>query len=162
MESKNARTVFVAMVGCHRLLHRQATDLASRADPIHPVKPKKTSTVVVQGTPIGVRAEACGDCISLTDIQRDPANAGRRFIPLLLGDCALPDTLRRCKAVDFREESDAAFAKLLSTGPAETGAMKRRFGLPHGARGASKRRRARQSEATKPTTTKPTTIENIA
>ncbi len=29
-----------------------------------------------------------------TAVHRDPANAGRRFIPLLLGDCALPDTLR--------------------------------------------------------------------
>ncbi len=26
-----------------------------------------------------------------TAVHRDPANAGRRFIPLLLGDCALPD-----------------------------------------------------------------------
>jgi hypothetical protein len=34
-------------------------------------------------------------------IARDPANAGRRFIPLLLGDCALRDTLRRYKAVNF-------------------------------------------------------------
>ena len=25
-----------------------------------------------------------------TAVHRDPANAGRRFIPLLLGDCALP------------------------------------------------------------------------
>jgi hypothetical protein len=30
-----------------------------------------------------------------TPIHRDPANAGRRFIPLLLADCTLPDTLRR-------------------------------------------------------------------
>ncbi|MDH3892642.1 MAG: TIR domain-containing protein [candidate division Zixibacteria bacterium] len=49
-------------------------------------------------------------------IHRDPANEGRRFIPLLLADCKLPDTLRRYKYVDFREESDeeAAFAELLS------------------------------------------------
>ena len=26
-----------------------------------------------------------------TAIHRDPANAGRRFIPLLPGECALPD-----------------------------------------------------------------------
>ena len=43
-----------------------------------------------------------------TAVHRDPANAGRRFIPLLLGDCALPDTLRRDKVLDFREESDVA------------------------------------------------------
>jgi hypothetical protein len=42
-----------------------------------------------------------------TAVHRDPANACRRFIPLLLGDCALPDTLRRCKVADFREESEA-------------------------------------------------------
>ena len=36
---------------------------------------------------------------------RGPANAGRRFIPLLLADCKLPDTLRRYKVVGFREES---------------------------------------------------------
>jgi hypothetical protein len=50
-----------------------------------------------------------------TAVHRDPANAGRRFIPLLLGDCALPDTLRRYKVVDFREKSDAAFAEVLAT-----------------------------------------------
>ena len=43
-------------------------------------------------------------------IHRDPENEGRRFIPLLLADCDLPDTLRRYKYVDFREESEAAFA----------------------------------------------------
>ena len=32
-----------------------------------------------------------------TAVHRDPANAGRRFIPLLLGDCALQDTVRRYK-----------------------------------------------------------------
>jgi hypothetical protein len=30
-----------------------------------------------------------------TVLFRDPANAGRRFVPLLLADCKLPDTLRR-------------------------------------------------------------------
>lgn len=49
-----------------------------------------------------------------TAIHRDPANTGRRFIPLLLADCELPDTLRRYKYVDFREEADAAFAELLA------------------------------------------------
>ena len=32
-----------------------------------------------------------------TAIHRDPSNEGRRFIPLLLADCELPDTLRRKK-----------------------------------------------------------------
>ncbi len=54
-----------------------------------------------------------------TAVHRDPANAGRRFIPLLLGDCDLPDTLRRYKYVDFRKESEAAFADLLAACQAE-------------------------------------------
>ena len=47
-----------------------------------------------------------------TAIHRDPSNEGRRFIPLLLADCDLPDTLRRYKYVDFREEAKAAFAEV--------------------------------------------------
>lgn len=50
-----------------------------------------------------------------TVLFRDPSNKGRRFIPLLLDDCVLPDTLRRYKYVDFREESDAAFAEVLAS-----------------------------------------------
>jgi len=30
-----------------------------------------------------------------TAVHRDPANAGRRFIPFLLGDCALPATFAK-------------------------------------------------------------------
>ena len=50
-----------------------------------------------------------------TAVHRDPSNAGRRFIPLLLGDCDLPDMLRRYKYVDFREESATAFAEVPGT-----------------------------------------------
>src|ERR1017187_6833972 len=49
-----------------------------------------------------------------TAIHRAPANADRRFIPLLLADCEMPDTLRRYKYVDFREEAESAFAELLA------------------------------------------------
>lgn len=49
-----------------------------------------------------------------TGLFRDPANAGRRFIPLLLADCKLPDTLRRYKYVDYREDADAAFQQVVS------------------------------------------------
>lgn len=49
-----------------------------------------------------------------TAVHRDPSNAERRFIPLLLTDCELPDTLRRYKYVDFREQSPAAFDELLA------------------------------------------------
>jgi len=36
-----------------------------------------------------------GNCGSRNLRFRDPSNADRRFIPLLLADCKLPDTLRR-------------------------------------------------------------------
>lgn len=49
-----------------------------------------------------------------TVLFRDPTNAGRRFVPLLLADCDLPDTLRRYKYVDFRQETPAAFDELLA------------------------------------------------
>ena len=48
-----------------------------------------------------------------TVLFRDPANAGRRFIPLLLAECQLPDTLRRYKYVDFQTHTESAFAELL-------------------------------------------------
>lgn len=49
-----------------------------------------------------------------TAIHRDPSNDDRRFIPLLLDDCQLPDTLRRYKYLDFRTGSDAAFLEVLA------------------------------------------------
>lgn len=61
-------------------------------------------------------AALCSDWVTLersTVLFRDPSNAGRRFIPLLLADCTLPDTLRRYKYVDFRQETQATFDELL-------------------------------------------------
>jgi WD40 repeat protein len=55
-----------------------------------------------------------------TVLFRDPTNAGRRFIPLLLADCDLPDALRRYKYVDFRRKTKAAFAELLAACRSET------------------------------------------
>lgn len=55
-----------------------------------------------------------------TVLFRDPTNAGRHFVPLLLADCTLPDTLRRYKYVDFRHETPAAFNELLAACRAET------------------------------------------
>jgi hypothetical protein len=49
-----------------------------------------------------------------TVLFRDPTNAGRRFIPLLLADCELPDALRRYKYVDYRRKTKAAFTELLA------------------------------------------------
>ena len=49
-----------------------------------------------------------------TVLFRDPINVGRRFVPLLLADCDLPDTLRRYKYVDLRQEMPEAFEELLA------------------------------------------------
>ncbi len=49
-----------------------------------------------------------------TAIHRDPASQGRRFIPLLLAESDLPDTLRRYRYVDFRGDTESAFAELLT------------------------------------------------
>ena len=49
-----------------------------------------------------------------TAVHRDPSNNERRFIPILLDECELPDTLRRYKTVDFRQDEAAAFAELLA------------------------------------------------
>ncbi|MBI4560046.1 MAG: TIR domain-containing protein [Candidatus Hydrogenedentes bacterium] len=48
-----------------------------------------------------------------TVLFRDPSNISRRFIPLLLTDCKLPDALRRYKYVDYGDEAHAAFDQLL-------------------------------------------------
>jgi hypothetical protein len=50
----------------------------------------------------------------LTTLFPDPNNEDRRFIPVLLADCDLPDAFRRFKFVDYRTESKAAFLEILS------------------------------------------------
>lgn len=57
------------------------------------------------------------DWVSLersTALFRDPINRHRRFIPLLLVDCVLPDTLRRYKYIDYREEGRTSLEQLLA------------------------------------------------
>ena len=49
-----------------------------------------------------------------TVLFRDSSNADRQFIPLLLADCELPDTLRRYKHLDYRMKTKAAFEELLA------------------------------------------------
>jgi len=41
-----------------------------------------------------------------TALFRDPKNSGRRFIPILLDNCNVPDTLRRYRYLDFRDASN--------------------------------------------------------
>jgi|ERR1044071_4318510 hypothetical protein len=56
------------------------------------------------------------DWVSLertTAMHRDPMNKESRFIPLLLEDCDMPDTIRRLRYVDWRAESDDEYEKLV-------------------------------------------------
>ncbi|HEX5733501.1 MAG TPA: toll/interleukin-1 receptor domain-containing protein [Blastocatellia bacterium] len=46
-------------------------------------------------------------------ISRDPTNAQRRFIPLLLDDIEIKDILRQYLYVDWRQKSEAEYARLL-------------------------------------------------
>jgi hypothetical protein len=48
-----------------------------------------------------------------TVLFRDPSNTNRHFIPLLFTQCKPPDSVRRYKYVDFRQEGDLAFEELL-------------------------------------------------
>jgi hypothetical protein len=76
---------------------------------------------------------------------RDPTNAGRRFVPLLLADCTLPDTLRRYKYVDFRQETHAAFDELLAACRSEEEAAP-----PAAQRGPKKKPGRRKPKSAKP------------
>jgi len=49
-----------------------------------------------------------------TALFRDPANSGRRFIPLLLCPCRLPDSLKRFRYIDLTSENPAARIELVN------------------------------------------------
>lgn len=56
------------------------------------------------------------DWISLersTSIFRDPANRQRRFIPILISKCVLPEPLQRIKYIDARFDKKAAMKKMI-------------------------------------------------
>ena len=46
-------------------------------------------------------------------ISRDPSNQQRRFIPLLLANCNIPDSLRSFSFIDYRDENETEYQKLL-------------------------------------------------
>lgn len=54
-----------------------------------------------------------------TALFRDPVNRERRFVPVLLEDCTLPDVLKRYKYVDFRTETEESRAALLAAARGE-------------------------------------------
>lgn len=48
-----------------------------------------------------------------TSLFRDPGNRERRFVPLLLANCDLPDALKRYRYIDFSDQSERAYQQLL-------------------------------------------------
>jgi tetratricopeptide (TPR) repeat protein len=50
-----------------------------------------------------------------TALFRDPTNRARRFIPVLLADSQLPDSLRRYRYIDLRYDSRSAHEELLAS-----------------------------------------------
>lgn len=49
-----------------------------------------------------------------TLLFRDPTNAQRRFIPVLIENCKLPDVIVQFAYIDWREKSEEAYARLLA------------------------------------------------
>lgn len=50
-----------------------------------------------------------------TLLFRDPTNSQRRFIPLLIEDCTIPDTIAQFAYIDWRQEQEYSFEKVLTT-----------------------------------------------
>jgi hypothetical protein len=49
-----------------------------------------------------------------TVIFRDPKNSNRRFIPLYMQDCTIPDFIRRFAYIDYRQDNTKAVDQLLN------------------------------------------------
>jgi WD40 repeat protein len=49
-----------------------------------------------------------------TLLFRDPTNSQRRFIPLIIADCVLPDIIGQFSFIDLRMSNEEAYAKLLT------------------------------------------------
>ncbi len=57
-----------------------------------------------------------------TALFRDPVNTERRFVPVLLEDCDLPDTLKGFKYVDFRTDTEETQTELVAAAQGKLGA----------------------------------------
>lgn len=58
------------------------------------------------------------DWVSLelsTVIFRDPVNRNRRFIPLLLESCTIPDSLKRFKYIDYRKRESQVLSEFVAS-----------------------------------------------
>ncbi len=52
-----------------------------------------------------------------TLLFRDPTNAQRRFIPLLIEECTLPEIIAQFAYIDWRTPSNEAYQKILAACP---------------------------------------------
>jgi WD40 repeat protein len=50
-----------------------------------------------------------------TVLFRDPSNKGRRFVPLLMEACEIPDTLRRYAYIDYHDDNADGLEKLIAS-----------------------------------------------
>jgi len=87
-----------------------------------------------------------------TALFRDPANRSRRFVPVLLTDCRLPDSLRRYRYVDLRHDAQPAVDELVASCRGEEPAPRGRDGPESAlkdvmARARRAARRHREAEA---------------
>jgi GTPase SAR1 family protein len=74
---------------------------------------EQSRTLILCMSPAYVASE-WGTLEPHTLLFRDPTNAQRRFIPLLIADCTPPDVITQFAAIDWRTPSDEAYAKLLA------------------------------------------------
>src|SRR5262249_20976753 len=73
---------------------------------------EKSRTLILCLSPAALEA----DWVALersAALFRDPQNGKRRFVPILLRDCSLPDTIAQYKYIDFRSSSTKALKALL-------------------------------------------------
>ncbi|HEV7668998.1 MAG TPA: TIR domain-containing protein [Thermoanaerobaculia bacterium] len=87
-----------------------------------------------------------------TALFRDPTNKARRFVPVLLEDCELPDTLRRYRYIYFSTESKAAFTELVAACKGENGSFS---SAPEAAPPASQRSSPPKKRASAPKSKRP-------
>ena len=79
-----------------------------------------------------------------TAVHRDPSKRPPLTAPL--ADCDLPDTLRRYKYLDFREESEAVFAEILTRLPVRSGRSARHEAAPKKKPSKKKVKRKKETE----------------
>ena len=73
---------------------------------------EKSRTLVICMSPDYFESE-WGNLEHHSMLFRDPTNAKRRFLPLLIRECNIPDIIGQFSEIDWRTSGDAIYAKLL-------------------------------------------------